>query len=927
MIVWGGSDDGVPFGLGASYDPIADAWSPVPPDNAPEARDRHTAVWSGNEMIIWGGFDGSTTLATGAHFDPLKNEWRPTETNNAPPPHYRHTAVWTGELMLVWGGTTTNPGGRYDPITNSWTPMTIGDAPGDISLPRVVWTGSEMVIWGSADRNSRTLTGRYNPVTDSWRAISDVDAPSPRGEHTVVWAGGELIIWGGNYFGGYLDTGGRYDPINDVWTPTSTEGAPSPRRNHTAVWTGERMIVWGGMLGFWSETLRDGALYDPAADSWVPISTTDSPSGRSDQTAVWTGRQMIVWGGYNGTVHLGDGRRYDPATDQWSPMTLVGAPSGRSGHSAVWMGEKMIIWGGVSSNFLRSGGLYDPGFDSWIPTSITSAPWEREDHGAVWTGDEMVVWGGRTPLNRTGTPAGRYDPATNRWTAISTVNEPTKRWAHAAVWSGNQMVIWGGTDGFGALRDGGRYCGCLGDAERYFQDHDGDGFGDPSVQVPSCDQPHGFVPIAADCDDNDASITPADLSTCDADLMPKAEAGPDQTVECADPDFTEVMLDGSSSSSPVGGELSYTWTGMFPEGGGEIGGVTPRVSLPIGANQLTLRVSNGYEESPPDTVIIEIVDTTPPIPFGVDPAATECSGPTGATVSLTATATDLCSPVVTITNDRTAGGADASGLYPLGTTTVGFTATDASGNVASCSSTVVVKDETAPAFSLAADTLELWPPNHRMVEVGVGWTVDDLCDGAPQVALTMVTSSEPDDAPDDGDGATSNDIGAWTQGTPQSSVMLRAERSGDGPGRIYQISYEATDASGNTAPGIAIVTVPHDQGSGPEPLLLQLRTNGAPDRAELFWPALPEAIGYDVISVNRARIVSLGDQTTFAAARVLLRGGNVTNVTEGAGDLMPLPGEAIIYFIQPRTAQGGTGYGTATAPWPRLAIVCDGGCP
>jgi hypothetical protein len=247
--------------------------------------------------------------------------------------------------------------------------------------------------------------------------------------------------------------------------------------------------------------------------------------------------------------------------------------------------------------------------------------------------------------------------------------------------------------------------------------------------------------------------------------------------------------------------------------------------------------------------------------------------------------------------------------------------------VASCASTVVVKDETAPAFSLAADQVELWPPNHRMVEVGVGWTADDLCDGAPQVALTMVTSSEPDDAPDDGDGATSGDIGAWTQGTPQTSFLLRAERSGDGPGRIYQISYAATDASGNTTPALAIVTVPHDQGSGPEPLLLQLKSNGAPDRAELYWPALPDAVGYDVVSVNRARIVSLGDRTTFDAARVLLRGGNVTYVTESAGDLVPLPGEAIIYFIQPRTAQGGAGYGTATAPWPRLPLDCEGGCP
>jgi hypothetical protein len=190
-----------------------------------------------------------------------------------------------------------------------------------------------------------------------------------------------------------------------------------------------------------------------------------------------------------------------------------------------------------------------------------------------------------------------------------------------------------------------------------------------------------------------------------------------------------------------------------------------------------------------------------------------------------------------------------------------------------------------------------------------------------------VTSSEPDDAPDDGDGATIGDIGPWTAGKPQTGFLLRAERSGDGPGRVYQIRYEATDASGNTTPGLTIVTVPHDRGLGPEPLLMQLKRNGTPEHAELFWPSLPDAVGYDVLSINLGRIAHAGNQTTFEPAHVLGRGMSVTNVTEGAADLVPPLGEAILYFIQARTAQGGAGYGTATAPWPRVAIDCEGGCP
>ena len=52
-----------------------------------------------------------------------------------------------------------------------------------------------------------------------------------------------MIVWGGN---GLFNTGGRYNPSTDSWTATSTTNAPDARYGHTAVWTGSEMIVWGG---------------------------------------------------------------------------------------------------------------------------------------------------------------------------------------------------------------------------------------------------------------------------------------------------------------------------------------------------------------------------------------------------------------------------------------------------------------------------------------------------------------------------------------------------------------------------------------------------------------------------------------------------------------------------------------------------------
>src|SRR5207302_9570506 len=110
--------------------------------------------------------------------------------------------------------------------------------------------------------------------------------------------------------------------------------------------------------------------------------------------------QMIVWGGYffsGGDHYLNTGRRYDPGTDSWTATTTTNAPAGRAFDTAVWTGNEMIVWGGYvdvpnqGRIYLNTGGRYDPGTDTWTDTSIINAPLERAEHAAVWTDSEMIV--------------------------------------------------------------------------------------------------------------------------------------------------------------------------------------------------------------------------------------------------------------------------------------------------------------------------------------------------------------------------------------------------------------------------------------------------------------------------------------------------------------------------------------------------------
>ena len=245
----------------------------------------------------------------------------------------------------------------------------------------------------------------------------------------------------------------------DTWIATEVPHAPPGRLGHTAVWTGSEMIVWGGDSR--NAVVSTGGRYDPVINDWTAkTSNTNTPSPREFHTAVWTGSEMIVWGGDdNNGNYFNTGGRYNPSTDTWTATSTTNAPDARSFHTAVWIGSEMIVWGGTDGvNFFNTGGKYTPGTDSWAATTTNNAPLARERHTAVWTGSEMIVWGGDENLPAVLNTGGRYDPGSDSWTATSTINAPAARTLHTAVWTGSQMIVWGGTSVRNRFNTGGVYC-------------------------------------------------------------------------------------------------------------------------------------------------------------------------------------------------------------------------------------------------------------------------------------------------------------------------------------------------------------------------------------------------------------------------------------------------------------------------------------
>ena len=141
--------------------------------------------------------------------------------------------------------------------------------------------------------------------------------------------------------------------------------------------------------------------------------------------------------------------------------------------------------------------------------------------------------------------------------------------------------------------------------------------------------------------------------------------------------------------------------------------------------------------------------------------------------------------------------APASGsFFPVGTTSVTCTTTQGS----SCTFTVTINDTQAPSVTCSVSTSTLWPPDHLLINVGLSLSAADNC---PGVTTSVAVFGDENDEEATGDGNYSPDAKDIAAGT----LRLRAERKGNGDGRVYLIIVTATDASGNVSRCCRTVTV------------------------------------------------------------------------------------------------------------------------
>jgi N-acetylneuraminic acid mutarotase len=350
--------------------------------------------------------------------------------------------VFSGQGIVL-----DHPVGRADyrdlvpasmPVAGTWRRL----PPAPVSAPDVrlsVWTGNEMLVFGRVEKRgskgeiltSRNVAASYDPADDTWHGVATpYSAPGYPGRWRAVWTGKELLVLG--------DVDQAYNPSTNRWRKLP---APPAGANGIAVWSGRELIEWGG--GCCGDANADGAAYDPTTNSWRKVARAPI-GGRQTPVGAWTGRELIIFPGRGPEGQPVGGAAYNPGTDSWRKLASLPRPP--AGAYAFWDGREVLLAGGAQSGYALAGAgfAYDPA--TRRTRRLPAMESGRTAAAAAWTGKQLLVWGGQTfpGASVTARHGLAYDPKTNSWSPLPPA-PLSPRVDPTAVWTGDELIVWGGS--------------------------------------------------------------------------------------------------------------------------------------------------------------------------------------------------------------------------------------------------------------------------------------------------------------------------------------------------------------------------------------------------------------------------------------------------------------------------------------------------
>ena len=513
---------------------------------------------------------------------------------------------------------------------------------------------------------------------------------SPRDLHTAtVLTDGTVLIAGGEdamHVFGALSTAEIYDPTLRMFTST-TNTMSAARAQHTATrLTDGRVLLAGGeatdcctFLGnYGSRPTAASDVYDPATHTFTATGSLAQARYNHAATRLADGRVLITGGITNietiGFTVTSSAEIFDPSTNSYSPAGTM--TTARYDHSSVLLPNgNVLIVGGPQSD--TSAEIYDPSTQTFTAVAQPTLHSERGAAAFLLENGTVLLIGSQQAVEI-------YDPATQTFSDGGHTLFSYPYWSAIVRLTNGQIFLASNNE------------------SEIFDPATGSSVsvGDPGVG--------SLFPAGAALASNKALLTGGQTfvpfafvasaagSVLTPDRLPAANPGADRTISPGANCTAVVSLDGSASTDPDNDSLTYSWT----EGQAVLGtSVAVSAPLGLGVHTITLTVDDGHGGTDSRTVTITVADTTGPTFTPPANVTLEQSGAGGTVYTPSIPiVTDNCDPNPTIA----VSGVPAGSLFPAGTTSLTYTATDASHNTTVVVTTINVQDTIAPSIVISS---------------------------------------------------------------------------------------------------------------------------------------------------------------------------------------------------------------------------------
>lgn len=699
-------------------------------------------------------------IASAELYDPVAGTFAPTGSMNFARSAYSSTVLLNGQALFVGGAGGGATAELYDPSSGTFS------LTGSMSTPRsgfglaLLSSGKVLVVGGDNGGNCVTPTAElYDPAPGTFAVTGNTIAPCRQSSSVTTLQNGKVLVTGGGSGPptfSTLQSAELYDPSSGTFAATGAMTVPRNGHTATLLANGKVLIAGGNVTG--GGTWSSAELYDPVSGTFSPTGSMATTRTIHEAVLLPSGLVLVIGGaggpGFNATAEL-----YDPNTGTFSSAGSMSMARAYVWSALLASGKVLVAGGATNSPPFSSAELFTPS----LPPIAMVGPDQTVNEGAFVTLDGS---GSNDPTGK---------PLTYTWTQVA---GPT-----VVLNVGNPVH--------------------------------------PTFTAPAV--PIGGVTLTFQLSVNNGSQTSfpvtANVTVKHLNHAPVANAGPAQTVG----ESALVTLDGSASYDPDGDSLTFQWT--------QSGGPTVSLSsataikptftappVPAGSVALTftLKVSDGSLSSTAQvSITVEHVNHPPVANAGPNQTVNDTKLVTldGSASSdpdsdpLTYAWSQVSGPPVTLNDPGAAKPTFTAPIVSTSGDTLIFqlTVTDPGGLSSSATTKVTVVHQNPVCTAAQPSQAVLWPPNHKLVLVRIV-VVTDPDNLTTTIAVTAVTQDEPVNG--QGDGDTSPDAVIQGQG-----VLVRAERAGMGNGRVYQVSFTATDSKGGSCIGTVTVSVPHDKQS------------------------------------------------------------------------------------------------------------------